>query len=370
MTVYYKVQTEHIMHRRALFSLLRLCVAQIAVLIAGLSNFSYASGPISEELRWTIGQTTVAATITMPGDSGLHPAVVFIPGSGPTDRNWNSPVIPGSNGSAALLAAELTKAGFITIRYDKRFTGPYAAGNWPHLVGKLSMQGHVDEIDGTVSRLRLRKDVDQGRIFALTNSEGAIHAFNYQLQAPAFAGLVLTAPPGRIMADLMRGQIEAKLSALALPNVKEIMASFDELVENYKAGKPADENPVVPELENTRAAFYDPQGLPYFREFLTANPAALFSGVDSPALVVIGKKDIQVDWQLDGSILEKASAGRQDRAFNYPANANHVLKYEAKAKPELTFADIAYYNADDKVLDPETVKAILDWLTSQSRRQK
>lgn len=357
------------MRRKASSALCKLLVAPAGILFYSLSGFCYAAGPTEEELRWTIGKTTVAATISIPGNTGLHPAIVFIPGSGPTDRNWNSPVIPGSNGSAALLAAELTKAGFITIRYDKRFTGPFAAGNWPHIMGKLSMQGHVEEIDGTVSRLKLRKDVDQGRIFALTNSEGAIHAFNYQRQTPAFAGLVLTAPPGRIMADLMRSQIETKLSALALPNVKEIMASFDELVENYKAGKPADENPVVTELENTKAAFYNPQGLPYFREFLTANPAALFSEMNLPALVIIGKKDIQVDWQLDGSILEKASTGRQDKVFSYPDNANHVLKYEPKAGTELTFADITYYNADDKILDPQAVKVILDWLGRYSGRK-
>lgn len=354
------------MNYKTLLALMRLFLISFVVFCAGLPEQACAAGATAEDIRWMIGQTTVAATVTAPGGPGLHPAVVFVPGSGPTDRNWNSPILPGSNGSAALLATELTKAGFITVRYDKRFAGQYAAGNLPYLLGKISMQGHVEEIEGVVSRLKLRKDVDNNKIFVLTNSEGAIHALNYHKQVPSFAGFVLTSPSGRVLADLMRGQIESRFLELGYTNTKELMASFDRLVENYKAGKSSSENPVVPELEPTKAAFYDPNGLPYFREFLVADTAALFSESGSPALVVLGKKDIQTDWQVDGAILEKAAAGRPDRVFVYPENANHALKYEPKPRAELTSAVIAGYNAEGKVLDPETVKAILDWLVGQS----
>jgi alpha-beta hydrolase superfamily lysophospholipase len=49
-------------------------------------------------------------------------------------------------------------------------------------------------------------------------------------------------------------------------------------------------------------------------------------------LVVIGKKDIQVDWQTDGQLLEKANAQKPNVTFVYPENANHLLKYEEKAR--------------------------------------
>ena len=162
----------------------------------------------NESVSWQVDDIDVDATLTLPPGSGPFPAVIMVAGSGPTDRNWNSPLIPGTNGSAALLAQALTASGFITLRYDKPASGPHAQENVMRMLGKISMQSHVDELAGGVKLLATRKDVDPSRIFALTNSEGCIHALNYQAQAAAtesntpFWGLVLTAPPGRVMGAL------------------------------------------------------------------------------------------------------------------------------------------------------------------------
>ena len=147
---------------------------------------------VSEEISWSIGETTVYATITRPEPGDNLPAVVFVPGSGPTDRDWNSPLLQGRNGSAALLAEELASQGYITIRYDKRFTGPGAEENLPLLMGKISMESHLEELRGAVNALIDRPNVDDNRIFVLANSEGCIHAVNYQLEGEnTFAGLIL-----------------------------------------------------------------------------------------------------------------------------------------------------------------------------------
>jgi hypothetical protein len=63
-----------------------------------------------------VDEIEVHATPTRPISAGPFPAVIFVAGSGPTDRNWNTPMIPGTNGSGALLAQALTRAGFITLR--------------------------------------------------------------------------------------------------------------------------------------------------------------------------------------------------------------------------------------------------------------
>ena len=41
-------------------------------------------------------------------------------------------------------------------------------------------------------------------------------------------------------------------------------------------------------------------------------------------LVVIGKKDLQIDWKVDGTALENATAHKTAVSFSYPKNANHV----------------------------------------------
>ena len=89
--------------------------------------------------------------------------------------------------------------------------------------------------------------------------------------------------------------------------------------------------------------------------------------MSAPVLVVIGQKDIQVDWQADGGRLQKAVAGRHDVDFIFPENANHVLKHEPRPRPELDAAEVAArYNAPDAVLDSEPVAAILAWLAAHS----
>ena len=86
---------------------------------------------VSEEVNWKIGETTVYGTITRPDDNTIHPSILFIAGSGPTDRDWNSPLLLGTNGSGRLLAEALASKGFITLRYDKRVSGTHAQDNLP-----------------------------------------------------------------------------------------------------------------------------------------------------------------------------------------------------------------------------------------------
>jgi pimeloyl-ACP methyl ester carboxylesterase len=320
----------------------------------------------SEDVSWQIGDTIVAATITRPNDKGVHPAIVFISGSGPTDRDWNTPLLPGANGSARLLAEELAKSGFVTIRYDKRFTGPNAQKNMPLMVGKISMAGHVEELAGAVNQLLSQPDVDPQKIFAVANSEGSIHAINYQSERePKFAGLVLIAPPGRNMPDIMYTQIGAQIAPM--PNAKEIMAAYDEGMDAFLAGESFISDPVLPQVLNDMIqSLYNPLNLPFTRELFLVDGSKLLSQVTVPALVVIGKKDIQVDWQLDGAPLEAVAKTMKNLTFIYPENANHVLKNEPKPRTELTAADGMNYNAADKVLDPEGLKAIKDWLAARS----
>src|SRR6185312_10205357 len=93
-------------------------------------------------VTWQLGSTTVSGTLVRPFGSGPFPAVVMVAGSGPTDRDWNSPLLPGSNGSARLIAEALARAGIASLRYDKRASGPHARENMQALIGKISMQSH------------------------------------------------------------------------------------------------------------------------------------------------------------------------------------------------------------------------------------
>src|SRR5215469_10820495 len=138
----------------------------------------------SVELTWELDGITMSGTMTLPEGDGPFPAVVLVAGSGPTDRDWCSPLLPGTNGSARLLAEALAQAGIASLRYDKRASGPHARENVPLLIGQISMQSHVDELTGAVDTMVSQAFVQEGRIFALANSEGTLHVLNYQVHDP------------------------------------------------------------------------------------------------------------------------------------------------------------------------------------------
>ena len=322
----------------------------------------------SSEVSWPLDDTTVYGTLVRPAGAGPFPALALVAGSGPTDRDWNTPLLPGSNGSARLLAEALAADGFASLRYDKRASGPHAAENLALLAGKVSFQSHLEELAGAVRTLASTPYVDPTRIFALTNSEGALHALNYQIHTPAipFAGLVLSAPPGRSVGAVGRSQVVAQLSSL--PNGPEMIAGYDAAIAAFAAGLPVDPDPSLPQgVLMLLRSLTTPINLPFARELWVADAAAWLAQVQAPVLVVIGKKDAQVSWQADGQLLEQAAAGRADVTFVYPENANHVLKYLAASLADLSPAEVgAGYNGPDTRLDPEALDAIRGWLVGQA----
>jgi len=84
-----------------------------------------------------------------------------------------------------------------------------------------------------------------------------------------------------------------------------------------------------------------------------------------PVFVIIGKKDIQVDWRADGEPLQRAAAGRKDITFLFPENVNHVLKTEVRPRSDLVMTNVLPdYNSPDACLDPQTMARIQEWLTA------
>ena len=85
---------------------------------------------------------------------------------------------------------------------------------------------------------------------------------------------------------------------------------------------------------------------------------------------MIGKKDIQIDWQVDGKPLRAVAQGKPNIALIYPDHANHVLKYEPEDRSALHAASVAAgYNAEDAKLDGQTLEIILNWLGSNITRR-
>ncbi|HEX9067357.1 MAG TPA: alpha/beta fold hydrolase [Ktedonobacterales bacterium] len=315
----------------------------------------------SSDVSWELDSTTIEGTLARPCCPGPFAGVVMVAGSGPTDRDWNSPLLPGTNGSARLIAEALARAGIASLRYDKRASGPHARENWQALAGTVSMQSHVDELAGAVRTLASQAYVRNGQIFAVANSEGTLHALSYQVHDPAipFAGLMLIAPPGRPVGIVAHDQLAAQ--AAGIPNGAALLALYDAAVARFLA-----EEPIAPDLSLPQdvqmllRALEAPANLPFARELWMADAAPLLRQVDVPVLVIIGKKDLQVDWQADGEPLQRAAAGHEDMTFLFPEDANHILKHESKPRSELAQPEVvARYNAPGASLDPAALDGML-----------
>lgn len=317
----------------------------------------------SSEVSWQLDGITMHGTVVRPDGGGRVPAAVLVAGSGPTDRDWCSPFLPGTNGSARLLADALAEAGIASLRYDKRGSGPSAAADMPRLIGRLSMQSYLDELVAAVGVLAAQECADSSSIVGLGNSEGALHVLHYATRAQRipFAGLVLVAPPGRPMKDILVAQLA--LQAAQVSNGAELMSSVRAATAQYEAGEPMDLDPQLPDtIKMVLSSFETPANLPLARELWSEDATRLLPNVRTPTLVLIGGHDLQVDQHADGDPLQAAAAGMSNIAFAFPPTANHVLKEDTRTAAEVIATPGNGYNADGTRLDPEALQTILSWL--------
>ncbi|MHB8499002.1 MAG: alpha/beta hydrolase family protein [Acidimicrobiales bacterium] len=317
----------------------------------------------SVEVTWPLDGITMRGTLTLPDGDGPFPAVVLVAGSGPTDRDWCSPLLPGTNGSGRLFAEAFAEAGLASLRYDKRASGPDAAESARALFGKLSMRSHLEELVAAVSILTGHDAIDSTRLAGLGNSEGTLHVLHYvtsQQEVP-FAGIVLAAPPGRPVGEVLLTQLAQQ--AAQAPGGSELMPEVDEAAARYGRGEPMDLDPRLPDsVKMVLASFEAPANLPLARELWVESAADELPNVKIPTLILIGRKDLQVDATADGVPLEQAAAGNNNVTFVFPANANHVFKEDTRTLTEQAAAPGDCYNQDGTHLDPEALDAVLEWL--------
>ena len=318
---------------------------------------------ISQEVSWQLDGITMEGTLLRPEGEGPFPGVVLVAGSGPTDRDWCSPMLPGSNGSGRLFAEALAGAGIASLRYDKRASGPHAMENVPKLIGKLSMQSHLDELVSAVQVLAGQDFVDPARIAGFGNSEGTLHLLHYATSTQEFplAAMVLAAPPGRPIQEVLLSQLA--LQSAQIPGGTELMGKVEEAAARYSAGQPMAPDPALPDsVKMVLSSFEAPANLPLARELWNESATDALAKVRIPTLVLIGRRDVQIDAKDDGGPLQEAAAGMANVTFAFPPTANHVFKEDLRTPAEVAASPGNGYNAPGTRLDPESLETILAWL--------
>ncbi|MDQ3171783.1 MAG: alpha/beta fold hydrolase [Acidobacteriota bacterium] len=260
----------------------------------------------------------LAGTITMPAAGGAPPpargrwpAIVLVAGSGPQDRDETVAGIP----IFGQLAGELSDAGFIVLRYDKRGVGQ--SGGRPEAA---TLDYYAEDVRAAVRWLEKRDDVDKNRIAVVGHSEGAAVGLIAAEKDSKIKALALVAGPGTTGYDLVLEQQAHQLELMkAEPADREAKVALQKkLMDAAVSGTGWDGVP-----QELRASVQSP----WFRSFLTFDPARLVKKVDQPLLVVRAERDMQVPMHHGDKLAALANARRNRPATELVtlAGANHLL---------------------------------------------
>ena len=300
------------------------------LLLAG----ALAVSPASTEIELASQPAPLYGTLLTP-EGQARAAAVIIPGSGPTDRDGNSP-LGVTGGVLRQLAEGLAERGVASIRIDKR--GIAKSGPAGFDESRLSFDIYVDDARAWAEEAAQRSG--QSCAWLIGHSEGALVALLASADNPRVCGLVLLSPVGRKAGDEIRAQLQVALPEAMKPAA---LAALDDL----EAGRTTAN---IPGLE----ALFRPSVQPYLISYLTKDPVALIAAYDRPVLLGHGSHDVQVTPE-NTDRLAAAQPNAQRMIFE---GVNHALRQA----PADRSGNLATYGDASIPLDPAIVPAVADFI--------
>lgn len=241
-----------------------------------------------------------------PGDPP-GPVALIIPGSGPTDRDGNSPL--GIRASTyKLLAQDLAARGITTVRIDKR--GMFASTAATPDANAVTIADYVNDVNSWVAALQKRTGA--ACVWLIGHSEGGLVAMAASNKQAGICGLVLLAAAGRPLGEVLREQIKA--NPANGPLVDQAMSAIDSL----EQGRRVDTAGMHPALQG----LFAPQVQGFLISEFSYDPRRLLAQEQKPVLVLQGKRDIQVS-VADAHLLMQAAP---HATLVLLPDVNHILK--------------------------------------------
>lgn len=232
------------------------------------------------------GRSTLPGTLLLPQGKGPFPAVVFVHGSGPNDRDESV----GGVRVFADLAQDLADHGIASLRYDKR-----TKAHPDEFTGAFTIDDETtDDAVAAVAWLRTQPDIDAKRIYVIGHSQGAMMAPRIAQKAgDEVKGIVLLAAPARHLEGILVEQNEY-MAHQAGPISATTQHQLDQLKSAVAAVKKIDS-----QTPPTQKFLLD---LPasYWLSLKDYDDVAVAGKIKQPLLILQGGRDFQVtapDWQ-------------------------------------------------------------------------
>jgi len=292
---------------------------------------------VDQPVTFSAGGITIYATYRhLAAKSGPVPAALLIAGSGPTDRNGNSPEVAGPVNELRAVADWLSADGVATLRYDKLGSGRTGVGRYASEPATIGVRPFEQESAAALRFLSRQPGVDPGRLAVIGHSEGALFALLLATGAtgpiPRLHALGLLEPLSLRYLDVISTQIRSELAAAV--QAGQITAGQSAAIDREMAMA----------IASLRAAGRAPGGLPaglgsvlnpatarFLRQADGYDPADLASRLSKriPVLLSCSNADIQVRC---GEV-DHLAAGLQRAKANYDfvhlRGVDHVLKQDS-----------------------------------------
>jgi pimeloyl-ACP methyl ester carboxylesterase len=308
----------------------RALLLALALLICALATNASAG-----ESRVRIG--AIDAVLTVPADVERPVVALLIAGSGSTDHDGNGPQIKPA--TLKKLSEQLVARKIATLRYDKR-----GAGGWKPEFGRAEDFRFKDYVDDAIALVdHLRAGGKFSKIVLVGHSEGGLVAILTAARVPVDR-LVLLATAARKQGDLLKAQMEKKLSA-------DAFAPVAKAIDAIMAGETVDPPP--------QGLAIPPVMQPSIASALSADPVDPLLKLVVQTLIVAGGEDHQIA-RLD--FLALSTAAPVAKTLWLP-RMNHVLVDVADDAD-----DLASYNQAERPLDADMIDAVSAFILASETR--
>jgi pimeloyl-ACP methyl ester carboxylesterase len=302
----------------------------------------------------------LAGTLTIPPGKDPFPGVVLVAGSGAHDRDE---ALMGHR-PFLVLSDYLTRRGIAVLRYDKRGVGE-SEGTY----ATATTSDFADDAEAGLAYLERRGEIDQRKIGLIGHSEGGMIAPLLAARNSSVAFIVMMAGPGIPGDELLveqtlliaeaNGQTH-ETAEKAAGEERIILSLVKDETDSAVLEKKLREQLTGQVPEAQIGAAIKSTSSPWFRYFISYDPAAALRRVKCPVLAVIGSKDLQVPPEQNIPAIRKAlaDAGNQKVEIDELPGLNHLFQTAKTGSP-------AEYAQIEETISPAALEKIAAWVAKQ-----
>lgn len=257
----------------------------------------------AEEVSITVNGCNLKGSLEVPKSNDPVDVVLLISGSGPTDRDGNSSLLPGKNNSLKMLSDLFYKNRVASLRYDKRAIGASDKVNEADLTFDLYINDVIEWVKF------LKKDKRFSRIIIAGHSEGSLLGMiaAKRIEVSKYISLCGAGQPAYSI-------ISEQLKKSGLP--QDQIDQCDKLLDSLRNGYNVTN---FPPFMNS---LFRQSIQKYMISWFQYDPIVEISKLTIPVLIVGGTTDIQVD-TIDAVKLNKANKNSELVIIK---DMNHILK--------------------------------------------